>query len=92
LSVAAPSPLLAYMREAGDQRFLIVLNLSHRPASFPMPDGLRGKVEVSVLPEREGEEISGVLDLDGDEGLVIAVAPPEAVEPGTLKTNFPEAA
>jgi alpha-glucosidase len=95
LSMAAPSPLLAYMREAKDERFLVVLNLSHRPASFPMPDGLCGKVEVSVLPEREGEEVAGVMDLEGDEGLVIALAPqapsPNVGETGTLKTSLAEA-
>jgi alpha-glucosidase len=53
-------------------RFLIVLNLGHRPRRFVLPENFRrGVVSVATGKWREGETVAGVIDLWGDEGLVL---------------------
>ncbi|GAB3925930.1 alpha-amylase family glycosyl hydrolase [Larkinella terrae] len=71
--VFADTQLIAYLRQAeGHPRFLIILNLSHRPAYFKAKDpSLRGVVEVATFPEREGQTVGDSIQLGGDEGLVI---------------------
>jgi alpha-glucosidase len=72
--VFSDTQCLAYLREApgeGGARFLIVLNLTHRPCYFDLGPARAGSIEVSILPEREGERAEGTLTLAGDEGLLI---------------------
>ena len=71
-SVYSDKQLIAYAREAGTNRFLIVLNLSHRPCFF-RPDAylFSGKIQLSTEPEREGESVSDALTLGGDEGVIV---------------------
>lgn len=64
--------LIAYIREAEAQRFLIVLNLSHRPAYFRAEDqNIKGVVVVSTYLEREGLTVNDTIMLSGDEGVVV---------------------
>ena len=70
------SQLLAYLRQEAGSRFLIVLNLTHRPAYFrPRDFTFSGKIEISTMPESEGLTVSKVLNLNGDEGVIIRLNP-----------------
>lgn len=71
-SVFCDKQQIAYMREARGTRFLIVLNLTHRPCYFaPESFPLRGTVEISTEPERNGMQVGKSIALSGDEGLII---------------------
>jgi alpha-glucosidase len=71
----AEGDLLAYLREGDERRFLVVLNLGPKGASFEMPDGAeKGVVSLGTDRGRDGEEVGGTLELRGDEGLVIALS------------------
>ena len=71
--VASDKQGLAYIREVpGQARYLIVLNLSHRPWYFKaLQLEFRGTVEIATLPEREGASVTNVINLSGDEGIVV---------------------
>ena len=71
-SVFCDKQQIAYMREARGTRFLIVLNLTHRPCYFaPENFLLHGTVEISTEPERNGMQVNRSIALSGDEGLII---------------------
>lgn len=71
-SVYSDKQVISYTREVKGSRFLIVLNLSHRPAFFtPQQLDLQGSIELSTEDERNGLPVSGTLTLEGDEGVVI---------------------
>ena len=65
--------ILAYSRkEEGEDEFLILLNLSHRPCYFnPGSFRLKGIVEISTSPELESQQIENIINLGGDEAMVI---------------------
>ena len=71
-SVFSDGQLIAYIRTSGDSRFLIVLNLTHRPAVF-QPNGFSfgGTIEISTEPERIGALASKPMMLSGDEGVIV---------------------
>jgi alpha-glucosidase len=68
--VAADGAVLAYMREQGGERFVVVLNLGAAPAPVTLPDG-QGTVALSALGDRDGEKVQGRLKLAGNDGLLI---------------------
>lgn len=71
-SVFSDNQLIAYLREAGTARFLVVLNLTHRPAYLSRKSfSFVGTVELSTEPERNGLEVKDDLALSGDEGVII---------------------
>ncbi|GAB3323639.1 alpha-amylase family glycosyl hydrolase [Larkinella ripae] len=71
--VHADTQLIAFIRQAaGFSRFLIILNLSHRPAYFKGKDAtLRGVVEMATYPELEGSRVGETINLGGDEGIIV---------------------
>jgi alpha-glucosidase len=71
--VFADQQLIVFMRTAPDSaRFLVALNLSHRPAYFRSADrSFSGVVEVSTNAELEGTYISSDFSLAGDEAVVV---------------------
>ena len=70
--VYSDTQLLAYVRKSGDSSFLIVLNLTHRPAYFTPPHfTFTGEVVVASSPELEGSMFENTLSLEGDEGVVM---------------------
>ncbi|WP_439883232.1 alpha-amylase family glycosyl hydrolase [Pontibacter sp. MBLB2868] len=72
LPVTAKPPLLAYIREHENRRFLIILNLSHKPCVFrPEHQTYSGTVVLATDPERENSNLKGNFSLSGDEGLVM---------------------
>jgi alpha-glucosidase len=73
--VRAQGSVLAYLRRAGGQCYLIALNLGNTGARLDHSTaGIRGRVIVCTDSEREGEFLSGGMDLRGGEGLVVEVA------------------
>lgn len=76
IPVYSDNQLLVFIRELeGHHKFLIVLNLSHRPAYFkPKEMQVKGVVEVATLPELEGNEVEGNINLSGDEGVIVRLS------------------
>lgn len=71
--IFADKQLLAYTRQAThEQAFLILLNLSHRPAYFNTQKlKLKGRIEVSTTLELEGTLVENTISLSGNEGVII---------------------
>jgi alpha-glucosidase len=71
-SIHCDRQLIAYLREYGKDRFLIVLNLTHRTSIFqPAHFEFSGTIEVSTEAERNGVIVSHAMTLSGDEGVII---------------------
>jgi len=69
----ADGDVLAFLREGEGGNFLVVLNFGAAPASFALPENMRGTVAVSAQPGRDGERVAGRVDLRGNDGLLIAL-------------------
>jgi amylosucrase len=54
--VAGDQAVLAFTREAGSRRLLVLANMSERVVSFDMPEGYRDATEVLRLSDPGGEE------------------------------------
>ena len=83
LPVFADQQLLAYIRHAeGHPAFLIVLNLTHKPAYF-RPGTIRftGVILIDTLPEQEEVSVKDTIDVFGDEGLVVRLDEWEPISP-----------
>jgi len=65
--------MIAFVRELeGHPCFLIALNLSHRPCYFKPPHfPFRGIIEVATATELEGTDVSGTINLSGDDGVLV---------------------
>jgi alpha-glucosidase len=71
-SVAATGDLLAYLRQDGSERILVLLNLGTEPVTFEMKDGdLRGQLLISSHPGCDDQRVEGVVDLRAHEAVVI---------------------
>jgi alpha-glucosidase len=71
--VFSNNQLIAYIRhQEGSHRFLIVLNLSHRPCYFtPKHEIFKGHIVLGTSPELENMRVDGDIDLSGDEGIIV---------------------
>lgn len=70
--VFADKQLIAFIRENDLDRFLVVLNLSHRPAYLRPKDELfEGEIVLSSEPERTGLRVENTILLSGDEGIIV---------------------
>lgn len=69
----ADDQVISYRRELPQHtQFLIILNLSHRPGYFrPPQEGIEGMIEIASTRAREGSRVSGVISLEGDEGMLV---------------------
>lgn len=73
--VYADQQLISYIRERNGERFLIILNLSHRPAYFkPRQESFTGTILLGTEVERIGMTVEGIITLSGDEGLLIQLS------------------
>lgn len=62
----------AYIRKfIGSDSFLIALNFTHRQCRFKFSMPIAGKIEIATMPELEGAEISNIIYLRGDEGIIV---------------------
>jgi alpha-glucosidase len=70
--VAAQGDLLLYRRRAEGEALIIALNLGAEPASVTSSViGFDNEILLSTFLDRKGESIEGVLDLRGNEGVII---------------------
>ena len=74
--VYADQQAIAYIRKNGnDKRFLIALNLSHRPCYLNIQNiKLSGKIILSTTIEMQGIEVHQRINLSGDEGVIIELS------------------
>lgn len=80
--MAATGDLLLYQRVLGEERFLVALNLGGVPVEADFPPGeVRGQIAVSTRGDRAGEPVRDAVALRDNEGLVIALASPQAPLP-----------
>ncbi|SFJ14758.1 alpha-amylase family glycosyl hydrolase [Bradyrhizobium sp. Gha] len=71
--IAAEGDLLIYRREAEGRALIVVLNLGPEPIAVATSAiGLGSEILLSTCLDREGERLEGVLDLRGNEGVVVA--------------------
>lgn len=72
--IVADRGLLTFLRQEGDERFVIALNLSGETATAVLPDDEKGTVLVSSGADREGQSVAGRIELAGNEGVVVKLA------------------
>jgi alpha-glucosidase len=76
--VAAHGDILLYRRTGGGKAIVVALNLGAEPVSVASSSiGFGNQVLLSTLLDRHGESVQGVLDLRGNEGVIIG-APAQA--------------
>jgi alpha-glucosidase len=72
LPISAQGDLLLYRREAGDKALIVVLNLGADPIAVTSSAIRFGsEILLSTFLDREGERLEGVLDLRGNEGVIV---------------------
>jgi alpha-glucosidase len=65
-----------YVRELGDERILVALNMGSEPTAVAFTSGpILGHLLLSTHLDRDGEEARGSIDLRSQEGVVIKLAP-----------------
>jgi alpha-glucosidase len=77
MSVAAEDGALAYIRQLGDRRLLVALNLGARPYRLALPSSFdSGHVLLSTHLDHAGKPVGGEVDLRADEGVIVELAAP----------------
>jgi alpha-glucosidase len=72
MPIAAQGDLLIYRRQGDAEAVVIALNMGAEPVSIaPETFRLGGEILLSTFLDRQGDKIHGVLDLRGDEGVII---------------------
>jgi alpha-glucosidase len=70
--IAAQGDLLIYRRQGDAAAVVIALNMAAEPVSIALETcRLDGEILLSTFLDRQGEKIQGVLDLRGNEGVII---------------------
>jgi alpha-glucosidase len=73
--VAADGDVLAFVREAGEERILVALNMGPEPTALAFPQPIAaGRLLLSTFLDRADERIADRVDLRGNEGLVIELS------------------
>lgn len=71
--IAAQGDLLVYRRQAEGKAVIVALNLGAAPVTVTTSAVRFGsRILLSTFLDREGEQIEGVLDLRGNEGVIVA--------------------
>jgi alpha-glucosidase len=70
----APHSVLAYLRERGEDRFLVALNFGAEMSDVALGPLGAGRVLLSTFMDRTAEELTGVLRLRANEGIVVSVS------------------
>ena len=64
--------VLAFVREAADERILVALNMGADPAEINLPAGqAEGRLLLSTFCDRSDERLRGKLGLRGNEGVIV---------------------
>jgi alpha-glucosidase len=70
--IAAQGDLLLYRRRAEGEALIIALNLGAEPASVTSSAiGFGSEILLSTFLDRQHERVEGVLDLRGNEGVIV---------------------
>ena len=70
--VGTEGGIIAFTREAEGRKFLVALNLDHRPGFLtPSHSDIRGVVIVGTSMSREGARVEERVELAGNEGIVV---------------------
>ncbi len=74
--LGASGDVLAYVREYGERRLLVVLNTGSERAHFDVPHahGAGGSVVLSTHLGREGEDVGASVEVAGNEGVIVALS------------------
>jgi alpha-glucosidase len=68
--LAAQGDLLLYRRQSEGRAVVVALNLGAEPVSLES-EIIGGEILLSTFLDRQGEKVRGVLDLRGDEGVIV---------------------
>jgi alpha-glucosidase len=71
--VVTSGSLVAYVREANERRFLVVLNLGPRPAYLALEELRGGEIALATDARRKGERVNERLVLVGDDAVVLRI-------------------
>jgi glycosidase len=71
--VDSPRDTFVYLREHGSQRLLVALNFGREARTVALPEGQRGSLVLSTLPDRVAPA-GGEFALAADEGIVVQIA------------------
>lgn len=70
--VYSDNQIIVYCRHSsGSSKFMVVLNLSHRPCYFKSSSAISGTIEVATSPELEGTKVNANISLSGDEAIIV---------------------
>jgi alpha-glucosidase len=69
--IAVTRQAVAYVRESNGDKFLIVLNLTHKTCRVPLKEPYRGTILIATIPELEQTYVADEIYLAGDEGVII---------------------
>jgi alpha-glucosidase len=72
LPLTASGDGFVYLRQHGERRLLVALNMGSEPLAVPLPD--QGEILLSTHLDREGETVWDEIDLRADEGVVARLA------------------
>jgi alpha-glucosidase len=76
--IAAEGDLLLYRRRSEGESVTIALNLGAEPVSVTSSAiGFNSEILLSTFLDRQGEKLEGVLDLRGNEGVIVGASPPD---------------
>jgi hypothetical protein len=73
--VPASGNLLAYLRCHGSRRLLVALTLDDQPARLPLGALGGGEVLIGLRSHMAGDRVETELELEGDDGVVLALDP-----------------
>lgn len=65
--------MLAYVRSYDDERFLVAINTTGRPAPFSLGETGAGEIVLSTAMSRHGPIDLAVAELGPDEGLLVRI-------------------
>lgn len=72
IPVYADNQSMGFIRhKEGHDKFLIMLNLTHRPCYIKTKTLYKGTIVIATTPEHEGQPIAETICLSGDEGIVV---------------------
>jgi alpha-glucosidase len=72
-SLPGTGGVLAYLRTYTDESIAVILNLTGERRSLHLPEGATGTALISTGGREPGSAVAGLVDLDPDEGIVIAL-------------------
>ena len=71
---AVPPDVFGFLREAGEDRYLVLLSFARRTVTIELPEAGQAAIAVSTALDREGPADLANLTLRGNEGLVLQLA------------------